>query len=70
MEKWKDKFEIRNSEYKIEEKIKNKKGKNKVVHEVVNNVDKLIHKAVEVGGKVLLFLFFRGIMKGLWKSEI
>ena len=65
MEKWKDKFEIRNSEFGIAEKKINKKGKNKVVHEVVNNVDKLIHKAVEVGGKVLLFLFFRGIIMGL-----
>ena len=44
--------------------------KNKLVHGVVNNVDKFIHKTVEEGGKVLLFVLIRVIIKELWKLEI
>ena len=44
--------------------------KHKLIHGVVNNVDKLIHKTVEEGGKVLLFVLIRVIIKELWKLEI
>ena len=44
--------------------------KNKLIHGVVNNVDKLIRKTVEEGGKVLLFVLIRVIIKELWKLEI
>lgn len=52
------------------EKTVEKIVKNKLVHGVVNNVDKLIHKTVEEGGKVLLFVLIRVIIKELWKLEI
>lgn len=50
---------MRNSKFEIRNFGKRKK---ELVHKLVNNVDKLIHKAVEAGGKVLHFVFFRAII--------